>query len=302
MMMPRRRIMKLLVFAGLLSLAALCFLVYGNNAIEVSHFRIETAKLPQNYAGLRLVHISDLHGKQFGRQNKRLAQAILRQEPDLIVVSGDMIDSHGDDGSAFINLLHELGNRYPVYCSLGNHEQIVRAMSDTDRYDRFAQQIHETGAVLLDNERIAIEKSGITFGLYGLTTELYHYSRADISNLWGGAELKTQFIVEQLGWPLDNEFAILLAHNPKYFQEYVRWNPDLICAGHIHGGVVRLPLLGGVLSPDITLFPPYSSGLYHSGKTTMHVSRGLGNSVIPFRLFNRPDLSVITLEPTAANR
>jgi predicted MPP superfamily phosphohydrolase len=288
---------RTILYLGLIALAISCFLLYSNNAIKISRFTVNIKELPGDCAGLRIVHISDLHGKTFGRQNRRLAGAINRLEPDLILVSGDMIDSHSDDGSAFIDLLGTLAGRYPVYCSLGNHEQIVQGMTASDRYGHFVKRLRDSGAILLDNERAEIDKNGATFGIYGLTAMLYHYSSEEMAEIWEGAGLKATFIEDQLGPPQDGEVTILLAHNPKYFQEYVRWGPDLICAGHIHGGVIRLPLLGGLLSPDLTFFPPYSAGLYYSGETTMHVSRGLGNSVIPFRILNRPDLSLIELKP-----
>lgn len=290
-------IMKIFIVLGLVALALFCFLLYSNNSLESSTFSIALGQLPRDHAGLRIVHISDLHGKRFGRQNRRLARAIIRLAPDLLFVSGDMIDSHGDDGSAFIDLLGRLEGRYPVYCSLGNHEQIVEGMTGSDRYTRFTEQLREAGAVLLDNERVAIEIDGTTFAIYGFTPMLYHYSSDNAAQIWEGAELKVQFIEDALGPPQDDEITILLAHNPKYFQEYVDWGADLICSGHIHGGVVRIPFRGGLLSPDLTFFPPYSAGLYRAGERTMHVSRGLGNSGIPFRIFNRPDLSLLLLHP-----
>ncbi|HPU01230.1 MAG: metallophosphoesterase [Firmicutes bacterium] len=289
-------LVKTFLVPALAILAVAGFLIYGNNAIKITRFRISVDKLPRGHAGLRIVHISDLHGKEFGKQNRRLARAIAGLEPHLVFVSGDMINSYSDDGSAFINLLNELEGICPVYCSLGNHEQIARG-TRADLYDRFIERLRKAGAVLLDNERAEIEIGGATLGLYGFTAELYHYSSRSISEIWKGAELKEQDIVDKLGRPRDDEIAILLAHNPKYFQEYARWGADLVFSGHIHGGVVRLPFLGGLLSPDVTFFPPYSAGLYRSGKTTMHVSRGLGNSVIPIRIFNRPDVSFIVLEP-----
>lgn len=288
---------KILIALLLAALAVLCFLFYGNNSIQRSTFHLSVDKLPRDHPGLRIVHISDLHGKRFGGHNRRLARAVAGLDPDLVLVSGDMIDSHRDDGSPFIDLLHELQQRYPVYCSLGNHEQIVRGMAGTERYARFAEKAAEAGAILLDNERVEYVKDGAVFGIYGFTAALYHYSSQSTTEIWEEAALKTAFIEDKLGRPQDDEIAILLAHNPKYFTKYADWGPDLVCAGHIHGGVVRLPFWGGVLSPDKTFFPPYSAGLYRSGESTMHVSRGLGNSVIPCRIFNRPDLSLIIVEP-----
>lgn len=290
-------IVKTFFFIVIAGIAILIFLSSGNETLKVSRFHITVTGLPEGHEGLKIAHISDLHGKEFGPHNGELARAIESLEPDLIFVSGDMINSQNDDGSAFINLLYELKGLYPVYCSLGNHEQIVKGTLGTERYYDFTKRLREAGGILLDNERKEIKKSGITFGIYGLTAMLHHYSSHDTLTAWEGSELQAQFVVEALGRPRDDEVTILLAHNPKYFQEYVTWGADLVCAGHIHGGVVRLPLLGGILSPDLTFFPQYSAGLYRSGETTMHVSRGLGNSVIPFRIFNRPDLSLIVLEP-----
>lgn len=269
----------------------------GSNRIKVSRFQITPGELPEEHEGLRIVHISDLHGKEFGPHNAELARAIEALEPDLVFTSGDMMNSQNDDGGAFINLLYELKGHYPVYYSLGNHEQIVRGTQGTERYYDFTKRLREAGGILLDNERAEIQKEGVTFGIYGFTAALHHYSSHDTLSYWEGAELQAQFIVESIGRPRDDEVTILLAHNPKYFKEYVDWGADLVCAGHIHGGVVRLPLLGGIFSPDLTFFPKYSGGLYRSGSTTMHVSRGLGNSVIPFRLFNPPDLSLLLLQP-----
>ncbi len=292
-----KAMVKFFSFVVIAGLAMFFFLTARSNIIKVSRFHIGMDGLPEGHEGLRIVHISDLHGKEFGPHNEDLARDIERLEPDLILASGDMINSQDDDGSAFINLLYELKGLYPIYCSLGNHEQIVKELGGAERYHDFTKRLREAGANMLDNERMEIKKGGVTFGIYGFTSALHHYSSRDMLGSWEGAELKAQFIVESIGRPRDDEIAILLAHDPKYFQEYVSWGADLVCAGHIHGGVVRLPLLGGILSPDLTFFPRYSAGLYRSGKTTMHVSRGLGNSVIPFRILNPPDLSLLLLQP-----
>ncbi|MEW5785871.1 MAG: metallophosphoesterase [Bacillota bacterium] len=275
-------------------IGALLFMSFGNNTIKISRYQVTLEGLPKSLDGLRIVHISDLHGKEFGPHNKRLARAIERQNPDLILVSGDMIDSRGDDGSAFIHLLDQLKGLDPVYCSLGNHEQIVKELTGTERYNDFTQRIREAGAILLDNERVAINREGAIIAIYGFSAMLYQYTGYD-TTAWEGAALEAWFIEEKIGLPREEELTLLLAHNPKYLVQYGQWGADLILAGHVHGGVVRLPFVGGVFSPDMTLFPEYDAGLYSRGTAKMHVSRGLGNSVIPVRIFNRPDLSVITL-------
>ncbi len=275
-------------------IGGLVFLLAGNNLIKVSRYEVVLEGLSEEMDGLRIVHISDIHGKEFGLNNRRLARVIEGENPDFIFVSGDMIDSRDDDGSAFIDLLHQLAGRYPIYCSLGNHEQIVD-ITETELYNDFARRVREAGCILLDNERVEISRGGTPIAVYGFTSMLYHYTGSNTAE-WEGAALGADFIEEKLGRPAEGEIAVLLAHNPKYFREYARWGADLIFAGHVHGGVVRLPFAGGIFSPDLTFFPEYSAGLYTLGTAKMHVSTGLGNSVVPFRLFNRPEVSLIVLK------
>ena len=233
--------------------------------------------------------------KEFGNNNEHLAQAIAGQEPDLILVSGDMISSRGDDGSAFINLLRELQGLCPIYCSLGNHEQILRRGTGAERYENFTRQLRETGAVLLDNERVALDWGGTPVAIYGFTAMLYHYSGRDTAP-WDGGLLTAEFIEEAIGRPQESELSILLAHNPKYFPGIrpVGRRPCLFRPYPRRR--IRLPYLGA-FSRRIYPSSPYDAGLYARGHTQIHVSRGLGNSVIlahsqsPRRFANRSENS-----------
>lgn len=298
----------------------LLLLYLGNNWLQVTHCQVNVKGLPQSFAGFRIVLLSDLHAKEFGRENKRLAAVIDREKPDLIIAAGDLINSTADDGSAFLNLLKGLDGKYPVYFSLGNHEQIVRERDreqNTRVYQEFVKQVQEAGGVVLDNQQAEIKRGRESIALYGFTSMLYHYlpERAAAAQLksgltsvlahysgrntayWEGSELKADFIEKKLGRAPDGQTTILLAHNPKYLAEYADWGADLVLAGHIHGGMIRLPFIGGVFSPDISLFPTYQAGLYREGNTALYVSRGLGLSVIPFRVFNPPEVAVLTLLP-----
>lgn len=279
------------VFSALFGLTAaiLLFLYAGTNRLQVTRYEVRLDGLPVELEGLRIVHISDLHGKRFGPRNEQLARVIAGLKPDLILVSGDMLNSRGGGENAFIDLLQSLEGICPVYCALGNHEQIVRELTDRERYDDFTGRLRAAGAILLDNERAAPPGGRTGLAVYGFTAALRYYSAGSTAALPAG------YLEEKLGRPSPEELTILLAHNPKYFEAYARWGADLVFSGHVHGGVVRLPFLGGLLSPDLSFFPPYDAGLYTSGTAVMHVSRGLGNSVIPFRLFNRPDVSLLVL-------
>ncbi|AFV12825.1 metallophosphoesterase [Thermacetogenium phaeum DSM 12270] len=280
----------------ILIITLLCFI--DNELIGVSRYDVEIGGLPRSFVGFKILHLSDLHGKEFGSGNRRLLKIIERENPDIIVATGDMIDSIGDDGSSFLNLLKGINGRYPVYFSLGNHEQAVRVRDqrqDTEVFREFIKQIREAGGIVLDNERAEIKKEDGSLHLYGLTSMLYHYTGSDTA-YWEGSDLKADFLVAELGRPSGEGIDLLLAHNPKYFAEYARWGADIVLAGHVHGGIVRLPFLGGIFSPDRTLFPEYQAGIYKRGDAVMLVSRGLGSSVIPLRLFNRPEVVVITLK------
>lgn len=292
----KRRPVKILLAVTVVFVLLIIVIYTGNNWIKVRHYYIGAKGLPEAFDGFRIVHIGDLHGKEFGINNTKLARIIKEQKPDVVLVTGDMINSRGDDGSAFICLLEELNGICPVYCSLGNHEQIVRDRdlnTGTEIFSTFKEHIQEAGGTLLDNQQAKLCRGGESVLAYGFTSGLHHYTGSDTA-LWEGADLKADFIEEKLGRPEQGRFTILLAHNPKYFNEYETWGTDIIFSGHIHGGVVRLPFLGGVFSPDITFFPEYDAGLYNR-EARMHVTRGLGNSVIPVRFLNRPEVAVIVL-------
>ncbi len=288
---------KALITGAVILAALIVFIHSSNNRIQVCRYHLQTENLPESFQGFKIVHIGDLHGKEFGINNHKLALIIEKQKPDIILATGDMINSGGDGGGAFIGLLRELNGICPIYCSLGNHEQILynRDQSGGRKIlDLFWEQIREAGGTLLDNQQVDLYLGGGSITIYGFTSALYHYTGRD-SARWEGADLKVDFIEEKLGSPEQDRFTILLAHNPKYFAEYAAWGADVIFSGHVHGGVIRLPFLGGLFSPDITLFPEYHAGMYSLGEVKMHVTRGLGNSVIPVRFLNRPEVAVIEL-------
>jgi hypothetical protein len=280
----------------ILVITLLCFI--DNELIGVSRYDMEINGLPRSFAGFKILHLSDLHGKEFGSGNRRLLKIIERENPDIIVATGDMINSIGDDGSSFLNLLKGINSRYPVYFSLGNHEQAVRVRDqrqDTGVFREFVKQIQEVGGIVLDNERAEIKKEDGSLHLYGFTSMLHRY-RGSGTAYRNGSDLRADSLIAELGRPSGEGINLLLAHDPKYFAEYARWGADIVLAGHVHGGIVRLPFLGGIFSPDRTLFPEYQAGIYKRGDAVMLVSRGLGSSVIPLRLFNRPEVVVITLK------
>ncbi len=280
---------------GILIPVVILFLHTQDTWIQVAQYEVLLPVLPASFDGFRILHMSDLHGKMFGKDQKTLASVIQAQQPDLIVCSGDMLDvSEREEGAAFLALLRALDQRYPVYYGMGNHEQTL-SLLDTEVFAAFCENAQQAGAILLNNETASIERQSDSITLYGANTMGSHYAE-DGSVCWLGDNYDLPTMGELLGHRQENRTSILIAHDPKWYPVYAQWGADLVLAGHIHGGVIRLPFIGGLLSPDRTWFPQYDAGVYRSvGLTAMHVSRGLGDSMIPIRLFNRPDVSVIVL-------
>ena len=272
------------------------FLYWDNNSLQVCRYVLEYEALPEGFDGYKIVQISDMHGKTFGRENSRLAGRIKSLKPDLLLATGDMMSSTVNDGGAFLDFLDHFQRACPVYMCLGNHEQIAEWLGENSAvdYEGFINGVLERGVILLDNEKVKIERNGDALTLAGLTPELYHYSRRDADYNDDGLLLKRTYIDAVLGKP-NMGFNILMSHNPAYFKEYAEWGADLVLSGHVHGGIIQVPFKGGLLSPERVFFPEYDAGLFEKGPAKMIVNRGLGYSVINFRLFNRPEISFIEL-------
>jgi len=281
---------------ALILILIIAFYYWENHTLQVTRYELVYDKLPKSFDGYRIVQISDMHGKTFGKGNIGLAKRIISLKPDILLITGDMMSSTIIDEGVFFDFLDHFDKACPIYMCLGNHEQIASQLTgDSSRYSNFINKIKEKGVILLDNEKITVEKGGDSITISGLTLELYHYSRRDTEHYDENMSLTVSYMETVLG-KSPEEFNILIAHNPAYFKEYVAWGADLILSGHIHGGVIRIPFMGGVFSPEKVFFPEYDAGLFESGTSRMIVNRGLGYSKINIRLFNRPEISSIVLK------
>ncbi len=233
----------------------------------------------------RILVLADLHNRFYGEANRRLLDAVKEASPDLILIPGDLIVRTDEDNvhaAALLSNLSQLG--IPIYYSLGNHEYRMRN-ERPDLYEAYLARFADAGVHLLDNESIeafpgvCVVGLSIPDGCYnkGHKTEQLHLT--DVEQLLGT-------------WNRDR-FLIMLAHNPVYFEEYAAYGANLIVSGHMHGGIVRLPWIGGVISPQWRLFPKYDAGIFETDKSLMAVSRGLGVHTLPIRLFNKPELMVL---------
>jgi predicted MPP superfamily phosphohydrolase len=265
-----------------------------SNKIQNTVYSIELSKLPYSFHGFKILQLSDLHSRIFNASNEILINLINESNPDIIVITGDMINSQKDDGSVFINIIKNLKHKYPVYFVLGNHEHQVKKLND-EVYSKYISELIRLKTIILDNFKISIKKGNDKINLWGLTLDPSFYWKATYKK--DSNEIFPDYYIDKkLGPCAKKEVNILLVHNPKYFEKYSNWGADLIFSGHVHGGIIRLPYFGGFLSPDRSFFPKYDNGLYEDNGNKMIVSRGLGNSHLNLRINNKPELIVVTLK------
>lgn len=270
----KRLLVGLLIFCGI---AVFCY--FENNAITVSEYEIASEKIPESFDGFVVVQLSDLHNKLFGKDQKRLMKHVKEQNPDMIVITGDLIDSNHPDVETGLLLAKEALKIAPVYFVTGNHDNWL---SDTNTFALF-QGLENLGVTVLDDERVLLcaEKEGEYISLIGVDDDTISYKsklRETLADLTGQEEA----------------FVLLLAHQPQEMPVYSEYEIDLVLSGHAHGGQFRIPFIGGFVAPDQGFLPKYTKGLYEENGTKMIVNAGLGNSVVPQRLLNRPEVVKIT--------
>lgn len=251
------------------------FFYYENHHLVVSNYLYSSDKIGSGLEGFKIIQISDFHNARFGRANDKLIEKIKNQEPDIIVITGDIVDSNHTNIDVAIQFVNHITEICPVYYVTGNHEHWLSA----DEYDLLMGELNDAGVVVLNNESTKITRDRSSFALIGLD-----------DNSLTGDTLKE--LVEQ---EKKKTLKVVLAHEPQYLYEYSEAKADLVLSGHAHGGQFRLPFIGGVVAPDQGFNPPYTEGKIKKGFTQMIVSRGLGNSIIPVRLFNDPEIVAITL-------
>ena len=267
---------------------------YNVNTLEVTKYVVENKKVPKEFDGYNIVQISDLHSKLFGENNKKLIQKIKSLNPDIVVVTGDLIDGENNNYNVALDFMKEISKLYRVYYIIGNHEQKSLIKKYKDEYKDYFNKLHQIDFVNLDNNKVEIVKGDSNINLYGLTVPYSCYKY--LFDNQETTSIDIDFLEEKLGKVDREQFNILLAHTPFYFDEYEKWGADLTLCGHVHGGIVRLPLVGGLLSPDRKFFPKYDLGEYIKNKSTMIVSKGLGGSKVLIRVNCKPEIVNIKLK------
>lgn len=276
--------MEILSYIAMVILLLMIWAIIETRLLKTSRFTVSDPDIPKEADGKVIVQLSDLHGISFGRDNSRLIRMVEECHPDYIVISGDIINGRTRRLFGYADSLLEklAGLGVPVIYTYGNHEMKLQLIDEDapDEYGRIAQK----HSVVINNSHVSFDDGLCFFGL-NLPLDYYH------ANL----KLIDINLNEALGFPDKNCYNILIAHDPTFKDFYLKWNPKLIFSGHYHGGIIRLPFLGGVTDPRLRLFPKYDKGLYRFGSTYMMVSGGIGWHTLPFRFINRPEIVEVKL-------
>ena len=274
--MRRRKIGKFLFILAALCLLVAAFCWWQNNGLMLTRYTVTLEGLPPELEGLTVVQLSDLHNKRMGEGQSTLLDKVAQAQPDLIVLTGDLVDSVNFRQEPALELARGVAALAPTYFVTGNHEMAL----PWAEYRALAAELEEAGVILLDDAAVQVSTPG------GGTLLL-----AGLAN----SSLKDDTLERMAGEFPEGMVTLLLAHQPQYLEKYAAAGVDLVFSGHAHGGQIRLPLLGGLVAPGQGYFPKYTQGIYRLGDTEMVVSRGIGNSRFPLRLLNRPEVVAVTL-------
>lgn len=268
--MKKRKLIMLSVL-GILLVSLLIWAIWENKALELNTITVKESNLPKSFDGFRIAHVSDLHSAEMGQGNEKLLSMLREAKPDIIAITGDLMDRRDKDPAIALSFAAEAAKIAPTYYVTGNHE--VRL--EESLYIRLMDGLRSAGVIVLEDEERIISRNGEAISIaghkWGETDKV-----GDISNFDG--------------------YTVLLSHQPEDFSNYVSGGYDLVLSGHVHGGQFRLPYLGGLFTPGQGFFPKYDAGLYSENNTDMIISRGIGNSTFPLRFNNPPEVVLVVLK------
>ena len=258
------------------------WVIWGNLSVETTKLTVTAKDLPEAFDKFSIAHISDLHNAEYGKNNEKLIDILEAESPNIIAITGDLIDSNHTNLEVALSFAQQAVKIAPCYFVTGNHEAWIGS-----QYEELKTSLQNTGITVLQDEAIELNYGDVCIQLIGLNDPDFSERDSFLSE----SILETK--LSQVN--ISNGFTILLSHRPEYFNVYQNKNIDLVLSGHAHGGQFRLPLGGGVIAPGQGLFPKYDAGAYTENGTTMIVSRGVGNSIIPVRINNPPEIVIIEL-------
>lgn len=251
---------------------------YYPRQLTTEYYEILSPKLTKDY---KIALLTDYHACCDGARNDKILQILHENQPDALFIAGDLVIKTGKRKEEALQFLHQLSEKYNIYYAPGNHERELEE-SGSEMCD-----FHFENVRYLANDAISSDGNII---VYGLDLPLDYYAKC-----WNKNVLTKEVVEECLGKNKEDAFSLLLAHNPEHFEAYAKWGADLTLSGHVHGGIMRLPFLGGVIAPSLRLFPKYDAGRFEKEGKTMIISRGVGQHTIKLRFFNVPEVSIINL-------
>ena len=272
----------LLGVIGIILITLIIWVAWGNKALELNMYNISSNELPKEFDGFRIAQVSDLHNAEMGKDNQKLISMLKDAEPDIIVITGDMIDSRNTNVDIALAFAEKAMQVAPCYYVTGNHESRV------NEYDALKEGLNRLGVIVLEDAKTELVVSGEKITIIGVDDP--NFKMDYLLNDESAIKSKLNELMSE-----DDGYTILLSHRPELFEAYVDSDVDVVFSGHAHGGQFRIPFIGGVVAPNQGLFPQYDSGIYTKENTNMIVSRGVGNSIVPFRINNRPEVIVVEL-------
>lgn len=284
--------MKLLLVICIVATVFIIYQIYEKKHFKIKEYIIESDKLNNLKKELKIVFLTDLHNNEYGKNNAKLIETIKEINPDIILTAGDLLIAKPNKKyDKALKLMESLARDYPCFYANGNHEYRMKIYKQDygNMYEKYKNALKKANVRLLENEHDIIEINGQKLCIYGLEIDREYYKR--FSNII----MERDYIEKCLDKPYEDCYNILLAHNPRYYESYAKWGANLTLSGHLHGGLVRIPFIGGIASPQMEIFPKYSSGKYTIGDKIMILSAGLGTHTINVRVNNPAELSVIKL-------
>lgn len=278
----KNKIIKTLLVIFIILILCVIYLYYQNTQLQVTNYLITDNKLPNDFNNFKIIQISDFHNTKNKRLKNKLVNEIKKQEPDIIVITGDLIDSSKPNLNNAINFIKEINKVADIYFVSGNHEASYK------NYSELKNELIKNKVTILENETKILEINDSKINLIGIEDPVMNPNPYDSDENVIKSSLEHQY------YNKDN-YSILLSHRPEQFNTYVNNNLNLVLTGHAHGGQIRIPFIGGLVAPNQELFPKYTSGQFTEENTTMIISRGIGNSILPFRINNRPELVIVEL-------
>lgn len=271
---------KKMIIVSAIACTFILWMIWGNASVGVTHYTVSDNKLPTAFNHYKIAVVSDLHNAEFGKENRTIVNKIRKEQPDMIAITGDLVDSSRTDAAVAVSLAEELVQIAPCYYVTGNHEAWIGA-----KYAELEEKLTAAGVNILHDAAAEISKDGETIRIVGVDDPDF---TGEIQKEKFGEKLQQLMVADGC--------CLLLSHRPELFETYVSEHVNLVLSGHAHGGQFRIPFAGGLVAPNQGFFPKYDGGRYIENSTTMIVSRGIGNSIIPVRFNNRPEIVMVELE------